>query len=85
MGPAERVSVVPSLLNDELVWCVSYGDAYGEVGAETGEIKNLMGSDSAVFNAVMGAMSEWCATDAAVYSLENRDKVVGEIDVDPST
>lgn len=82
----ERVSVVPNLSNDELVWCVSYGESYGEVSAETGETKNLMGpGDSSVFNAVMGAMSEWCATDADVYALENRDKVVGELDIDPST
>lgn len=86
MGPPERVSVVPNLLNGELMWCVSYGDAYGEVQADTGEMKNLMGSsDSSVFNAVMGALSEWCTTDAEVYALENRDKVVGELDEDPST
>jgi hypothetical protein len=49
-------------------------------------MKNLMASgDSEVFNAVMGALSEWCTTDAEVYSLENRDKVVGELDYDPTT
>jgi hypothetical protein len=86
VGPVERVSVVPNLSNSKLVWCISYGDAYGEVDAETGEMKNLMVSgDSEVFNAVMGALSEWCTVDAEVYSLENRDKVVGELDDDPAT
>lgn len=87
-GPQQQVSVVPVLTGEEnsLVWTVAYGQAYGEVDATTGEIILESNSgDSAVFRAVLGALSEWCTADMREFNLENRDKIVGEIDVDPST
>lgn len=87
-GPQQQVSVVPVLTGDEnsLTWTVTYGQAYGEVDASTGNIVlEINSGDSAVFRAVLGALSEWCTADAREFDLENRDKIVGEIDVDPSS
>lgn len=86
-GPQQQVSVVPVLMGNEnsLVWTVTYGQSYGEVDASTGAIileSNGGGSD--VFRAVLGALSEWCTADAREFNLENRDKIVDEIDLDQS-
>lgn len=83
--PAKNVLVTPVLKDEDLVWCVTYDGSYGEINASTGRVRIFLDNNSSVFNAVVGAISEWCVVDADQYALENRDKVWGEIDLDPST
>jgi len=63
-----------------VMWSVFRGSSTAEINADTGIVVSSTGGD-AVFQAVVGAIEEWCLRDVSDYGGKNSAKIAARLGI----
>lgn len=77
----EPISIVPKEgPAGTVMWSIFRGSSMAEVNADTGVVVSTSGGD-AVFQAVVGAIEEWCSRDVSDYGGKNASKIAARLGI----